>query len=342
MGGFVNLISKAWLSSSLLTATLICWQPVALAAGELPEVERLVERRDFKQALVKVNQHLAAQPDSIEGRFYKGVILGEGGEFQQAIAIFTQLTKDAPQMLEAYNNLGVLYARQQEYDKARASLEAALRVDPAFAAVSGNLRHTYGRLAKQAYDKALGQETASASASKSLVMLTQLRAPSAASEKALEVVASKLSAASLPAAAPAAVAVAPAAIAASAAAQPVDRKPAAAPAPSPRQEVRQAVEAWVDAWMRKDMKSYLAAYAADFKVPGNLARKEWERERAKRIEGKKDRIQISLEKLDIDVQDAVATVRFLQRYKAGSFSESTNKTLTLVRQGAKWRIKSEK
>lgn len=342
MGGFVNLISKAWLSGGLLTATLICWQPVALAASELPEVERLVERRDFKQALVKVNQHLAAQPDSIEGRFYKGVILGEGGELQQAIAIFTQLTKDAPQMLEAYNNLGVLYARQQEYDKARASLEAALRVDPAFAAVSGNLRHTYGRLAKQAYDKALGQETASASASKNLVMLTQLRAPSAASEKALEVVASKLSAASLPATAPVPVAVAPAPVAASAAAQPAERKPAAAPAPSPRQEVRQAVDAWVEAWARKDMKGYLAAYAADFKVPGNLARKEWERERTKRIEGKKDRIQISLEKLDIDVRDDVATVRFLQRYKAGSLSESTNKTLTLVRQGAKWRIKSER
>ena len=350
MGGFVNLISKAWLSSSLLTATLICWQPVALAAGELPEVERLVERRDFKQALVKVNQHLAAQPDSIEGRFYKGVILGEGGEFQQAIAIFTQLTKDAPQMLEAYNNLAVLYARQQDYEQARSTLEAALKVDPAFAAVSSNLRNTYGRLAKQAYDKALGQESLNAGGGKSLVMLSQLRMPAPGADKAQEPAAGKpaaqppapvsaTAAATQPAATPSATA-APAA--------PEVRKPAAAEPKaqsalaSREREVRQAVEAWAEAWMRKDMKAYLAAYASDFKLPGKLSRKEWERERTRRISGKKDSIQLTLDKLDIDVQDGVATVRFLQRYKAGSLSESSNKTLTLLRQGGRWRIKSER
>lgn len=344
MGGFVNLISNAWLARGLLAVALIGAHAVPAQASELPQVQKLIERRDFKQALVKVNQHLAAQPDSIDGRFYKGVILAESNEAQQAIAIFTQLTKDAPQLLEAYNNLGVLYARQQEYDKARASLEAALKVDPAFAAVSGNLRNTYGRLAKQAYDKALGQENAGPVAGKNLVMLSQLRAPSAASEKALEVVASKLSATSLPpvtsppapqpvvAAAPVAERKTPAA---------AERKAPPAP-PSGEREVRLAVDAWVDAWMRKDMKAYFAAYAADFKVPGNLSRKEWERERTKRIEGKKDRIQIALEKLDIDLQDGVATVRFLQRYKAGSFSESSSKALTLVRQGAKWRIRSER
>lgn len=354
MGRIVNLISNAWLSSGLLTAALICWQPVALAASDLPEVQKLIERRDFKQALLKVNQHLAAQPDSIDGRFYKGVILAESSEVQQAIAIFTQLTKDAPKMLEAYNNLGVLYARQQEYDKARSTLEAALRVDPAFAAVSGNLRNTYGRLAKQAYDKALGQESGLPphGASQSLVMLSQLRAPTPASEKALEVVASKLSAASLPATAPVPVATpaaAPAApaVVASAAAPAAERKPEperkpAASTPSPRQEVRQAIDAWADAWMSKDMKGYLAAYASDFKLPGGLSRQDWERERTRRIAGKKDRIQLTLEKFDIDVQDGVATARFQQRYKAGSLAESTNKTLTLVRQGGRWRIKSEK
>ncbi len=314
--------------------------PLQVNAQELPEVQRLIERRDFKQALGKVNQYLAARPDSIDGRFLKGVILAESNEAQQAIVIFTQLTKDAPQMLEAYNNLGVLYARQQEYDKSRATLEAALRVDPAFAAVVGNLRTTYGRLAKQAYDKALGQDSSGHQASKGLVLLSQLRASSPASEKALEVVASKLTATSLPPPIPApAVAPAP--------------TPAPVPAPTPapasdaaamlsrEKEVRQAVDAWAEAWMSKDMKAYLAAYASDFKLPGKLSRKEWERERNTRIVGKKDRIQLALEKIDIDVKGSVATAKFLQRYKSGSFTESTNKTLTLVRQGGKWRIKSE-
>lgn len=94
-----------------------------------------------------MNQHLAQRPDSLDGRFYKGVILAEGAETQQAIAIFSQLIKDAPQMLEAYNNLAVLYARQQDYEQARSTLEAALKVDPAFAAVSSNLRNTTPRQA---------------------------------------------------------------------------------------------------------------------------------------------------------------------------------------------------
>lgn len=197
------------------------------------------------------------------------------------------------------------------------------------------------RLAKQAYDKALGQESLNAGGGKSLVMLSQLRMPAPGADKVQEPAApvSATAAATQPAATPSATA-APAA--------PEVRKPAAAEPKaqsalaSREREVRQAVEAWAEPWMRKDMKAYLAAYASDFKLPGKLSRKEWERERTRRISGKKDSIQLTLDKLDIDVQDGVATVRFLQRYKAGSLSESSNKTLTLLRQGGRWRIKSER
>ena len=325
----MSFFSKACLGRCLLAATLAAACPWLAIAQELPEVQKLIERRDFRQALVKVNQHLALRPDSIDGRFLKGVVLAESNEPQQAIEIFTQLTKDAPQMLEAYNNLGVLQARQQEYDKARATLEVALKVDPTLSAVAGNLRNTYGRLAKQAYDKALGQEGAVPSSGKNLVLLSQLRAPSPAPEKAPEVPASKPSAVAPPP---------PAAVTAAVTAS-VPARPAVS---SREKEVSKAVDAWAEAWMSKDMNAYLAAYASDFKVPGKLSRKEWERERRKRITSKKDRIQLSLEKLDIDVQDDVATARFLQRYKAGSFAESTRKTLTLTRQGGRWRIQSER
>lgn len=121
-----------------------------------------------------------------------------------------------------------------------------------------------------------------------------------------------------------------------------ERKAPAAAALSPREkEVQRAVDAWADARMRKDMKAYLASYASNFKLPGKLSRKEWERERHARIVGKKDRIQLTLDKVDIEIKGSVATAKFLQRYKAGSFSESSQKTLTLTRQGGKWRIKSE-
>jgi tetratricopeptide (TPR) repeat protein len=366
MGRFVNLISNAWLVRGLLVAALAGASGLPVLASDLPEIQRLVERRDFRSALVKVNQHLGQRPDSLEGRFYKGVILAESYETPQAIAIFSQLIKDAPQMLEAYNNLAVLYARQQDYDQARATLEAAVKVDPAFSAVASNLRNTYGRLAKQAYDKALGQEAQNAVGGKNLVMLSQLRMPSSVPDKTSDLAAVKSASpvvqpapvpstapAPVPAAAPAVVASVTAGTTMPAAApkKPVEvepSKPAAPetkvqPTPAARErEVRQAVEAWAGAWMRKDMKAYLNAYASDFKLPGKLSRSDWERQRTQRIKGRKDSIQITLGKFDIEVKSTTATVSFLQRYKSGSLVESTNKTLTLVLQDGKWRIKSEK
>lgn len=319
-------------------------------AQELPEVQKLVERGELKQALAKVNQHLTARPNSIDARFLKGVILAESNDPAQAIAIFTQLTHDAPQLLEAYNNLGALYARQQDYDKARVTLEAALKLDPALSAVTGNLRHTYGRLAKQAYDKALGQESGPVpQASKNLVLLNKLRAPLGETGKVLETGAGKpVAVAALPAAATAASAAVqpslpPVPVAAEAHRTPAASEGKSGATPPPLQsDVRQAVDNWSQAWMRKDMKAYLAAYAPDFSVPRGQSRKDWERERTQRIVGKRDRIQIEIEKFDVVLEDGIAKVKFLQHYQAGDFKNSTVKLLTLASYGGKWRIKSEK
>lgn len=128
---------------------------IALAAGDLSRAQQLLEQGDLKQAKTLIDAHLASQPGSVEGRFLKGVILARRNESAQAIEVFTQLIRDEPKLLEAYNNLAVLHARQQDYDKARATLEAATKADPTFAAISGNLKTTYGWLASKAYDKAL-------------------------------------------------------------------------------------------------------------------------------------------------------------------------------------------
>ena len=63
-------------------------------------------------------------------RFLKGVILTEAGRTADAIATFSKLTQDYPELPEPYNNLAVLYAAQSEFDKARAALEAAIRANP--------------------------------------------------------------------------------------------------------------------------------------------------------------------------------------------------------------------
>ena len=49
----------------------------------------------------------------------------------------------------------MLYASQGQYDKARKSLELAIRTHPSYATAHENLGDIYAKMASQAYDKAL-------------------------------------------------------------------------------------------------------------------------------------------------------------------------------------------
>lgn len=50
-------------------------------------------------------------PDA-QGRFMRGLILTELGRSGDAIAVFTKLTEDFPELPEPYNNLAILYAAE--------------------------------------------------------------------------------------------------------------------------------------------------------------------------------------------------------------------------------------
>lgn len=321
---------------------------IALAAGDLSRAQQLLEQGDLKQAKTLLDAHLASQPYSVEGRFLKGVILARRNESVQAIEVFSQLIRDEPKLLEAYNNLAVLYARQQDYDKARATLEAATKADPTFSVISGNLKTTYGWLASKAYDKALGQNGAAAPVSGRMVLLGKLR--ETAAPKVLPVaeptrppaIALVAPVPTLPAA-PAASSVLPVAPAA-VVAKPASNAVATAEPKllsRPEADVRQALDDWVAAWQSKDIKGYLAAYAADFTPAGGLKRKVWEEERHKRIAKKKGSIQLRLEGVQIKFKQDIATVQFKQYYKLGDYSDSTHKTMVFSKRGSRWRITSE-
>ncbi len=88
---------------------------VPVFADNLGDAQRLIKRGDYAQALASVNAQLAETPDEAKARFLKGVILTETNQTDDAIAVFTKLTEDYPEMPEPYNNLAVLYARQKLY-----------------------------------------------------------------------------------------------------------------------------------------------------------------------------------------------------------------------------------
>ena len=332
-------------------------------SDELPEIRRLVQKGSAQAALVKVNAHLAAHPDSLEAQFLKGTILARMNDVEPAIAIFTKLTKTAPHLVEPYNNLAVLYARRQDYAKAREVLEEAIKVDPVLAAVTGNLRVAYGRQASEAYSKALRIEAGAPGAGKGLVLLSALSLPPPEPAKpASPVVASAAPAippapvaktATVPEPAvkptPTVVAKAPTAgkelapePAKAVAVAKTAEKSSAPVVPSAQAEVKLALESWQAAWTKKDMKAYFAAYAPDFKLPNQLTRQDWEKERTARIAGKAEQIRIKVSALEITVSEDLATAKYHQNYRAGAYTNSTTKVIVFTKSSGNWLIKEEK
>ena len=137
---------------------------VSAAADEYTDVSQLMRSGKTTEALVKIEQQLVTRPRDPQMRFFKGLIQRDTGKQTEAIATFTALTEEYPELPEPYNNLAVLYAAQNQFDRARAALEMALKNNPRYAVAYENLGDVYARLAAEAYDKAL-QIDATSSAS---------------------------------------------------------------------------------------------------------------------------------------------------------------------------------
>lgn len=214
--------------SRLLAALLVSASIGALSpahADESAEVTRLLKNGSLDQALARADAFLATKPRDPQMRFLKGLVLTEQGKATDAIRIFTRLTEDYPELPEPYNNLAVLYAGQGQFEKARQSLETAIRTHPSYATAYENLGDVYSKLASQSYDKALQLDTGNSAAEMKLSMVREMiggrRAAPAPAPAPVQVAtaAPTLPAAPAPAPAPAPVAMA--------------APPAPAPAPTP-------------------------------------------------------------------------------------------------------------
>ena len=314
-------------------------------ADEYADVNGLLRAGKLVEALAKADQYLAGKPRDPQMRFIKGVAQTEAGKPADAIVTFTQITQDFPELPEPYNNLAVLYANQNQFDKARAALEMAIRTNPSYATAHENLGDVYAKLASQAYSKALQLDGANTGVQPKLALIRTLFTPDLKNQK------SGLSGALPPAAvttAPAPAVKASAVVAAPAAkapaAAPIAEAPAAAkavPAASgAEKDVEAAVRGWAAAWAAKNMNDYLGSYGKDFATPAGQARKTWEEDRRSRIMGK-SRISVKLDNLAVSIKGDKATAKFKQGYSADSLNVSSRKTLDLVKAGDRWVIVRE-
>ena len=338
------------LSSKTLPAVLR-WLALAAAlclstahADEYTDVTDLVRSGKLTEALVKAEQYLAAKPRDPQMRFIKGVIQTEAGKPADAISTFTKITQDYPELPEPHNNLAVLYAGQNQFDKARAALEMAIRTNPSYATAHENLGDVYAKLASQAYSKALQLDGGNTAVQPKLALIRTLFSTENKGQKPAAGTQSSGPVTAPPAATPArpAVAVAPPVTPAA-----VPAAPAAPATPTPaaqtstaEKEIESAVRAWASAWAAKDMTAYLAAYGKNFDPLGNQPRKAWEEQRRNRIV-EKSSISVKLSNLSVSVKGSKATAKFKQDYDADTLSLSSRKTLEMVKVGERWLIVRE-
>lgn len=337
------------MSASRLTfSTLLSIIGLTLAAASfaahadaLQDASRLLKQGQPSQALEQADRYLAGKPKDAQGRFLRGIALAEMGRSNDAIAVFTKLTEEYPELPEPYNNLAVIYAQQRQYDKARQALEMAIRTHPSYATAHENLGDIYARLASQAYDKALQIDSSNSAAQNKLSMIRDLislnNKTGGVTRPTVEIKPAR-PVAPPPVEAPPAQTPPPAA-------EPSKAQGKAAPTGSDAAttaDVAKAVEAWAGAWSKKDVKTYLARYARDFKTPGNQSRSAWENERSQRI-NKPGKIDVTIENVRVTADGADrVVVKFRQFYKSASLKTSSSKVLVMVKRDGKWLIQQER
>ena len=160
--------------AALFAGLLLSAFAASASAQTLPEIQRLMKQGELPQALEKVDAYIAGKPRDAQGHFLKGLILTNMQRPADAIAVFTRLTEEFPELPEPYNNLAVLQAGQKQYDKALAALEMAIRIHPDYAVAYENLGDVHAKLAERAYGKVLQLEPSNAAARKKRSIVSEL------------------------------------------------------------------------------------------------------------------------------------------------------------------------
>lgn len=164
-------LSSSYVASKIVKRTLNGWLPAcALGVGlalalpspvahaqeaPYPTVQRLLNAGQTDEAMKTAEAWLAEHERDAQMRFLKGVIQSQQGQNEAALATFTALTREFPELPEPHNNLAVLHAKAQRYDEARVALETAIRLNPSYARAHQNLGDLYVKLAAQAYTRSL-------------------------------------------------------------------------------------------------------------------------------------------------------------------------------------------
>lgn len=171
-----HLRRPRWLRRWALVCLLALPLDVAWASDPAT-VQQLLREGRTADALATVDRGLKASPQDLQWRFLRGVVLTEQNKLSEAEAQFLQLVAERPDLPAVFNNLAVVYSRQDQYDKARQALEMALRLQPLDPVTHENLGDVYAKLAAQSYARALEQQPGHAGLPAKLALVRELFSP---------------------------------------------------------------------------------------------------------------------------------------------------------------------
>jgi adhesin transport system outer membrane protein len=117
--------------------------------------------------------------------------------------------------------------------------------------------------------------------------------------------------------------------------------PATPIAPGAEGIIQDQVKSWAAAWSARDFAAYSAFYAPTFAPDAGLSRNDWAQLRRNRISTRGD-INVDVQDLKVRMDgDDRASAQFRQIYQSRDYTDTTQKTLEMIRTGGKWLINRE-
>lgn len=353
----MRLLLRGWVCGLVLawplTGTPNPPRPAAAAeaAWASPEeVRLLMQAGRLAEAGQAIALHLKAADPDPEFLLLQCVVLANQGLTAKAITCLTGLLKLEPQMLEAYNNLGVLHASLGQHEEAARWFNAGMQRVPTVWAIHQNMQSLQLEVSRKAYASALqtGVPLKLAPPKLNLLATTSLGSEKNRSANDRLPVSAR---AGVPATRPWPAGHAGASQDSAAVAPPSAQPPSSAkaldapvatggPDELTRQQVQAAVEAWAGAWSAQNVPRYLAAYTADYAPKPGASRAAWEAERTARIAGRRF-VRVTVRNFSFEQLGPKVVVRFSQVYESDNLVSTQRKRLDWVRQAEGWKIEHE-